>query len=180
MTAFNLTIPILETERLILREFRQTDFPAFRDFVGSERATYYGGQMDPGGAWRKMSSYAGSWIVKGYGPWALEEKATGDFVGLCGHWDPEGWPEPEITWALMNHAEGKGFASEAASFVRDYTLNEMGWTRITSCIHPENAPSIRLVERIGGTYEGDVPFPYGIGRLYRHKGAATLPTQTVN
>ena len=48
--------------------------------------------------------------LRGYGVWALEERATGSFIGQAGLWFPEDWPEREIHWLLMNDATGKGFA----------------------------------------------------------------------
>ena len=162
-------IPILETKRLLLRDFRESDFPAFADFFASDRSSFYTGPCDRPTAWRKFAIYPGHWALKGFGPWALEEKETGVFVGLSGLWNPEGWPEPEITWALMNGATGKGYASEAADRARRYAFETMGWTRIISCIAPENAASIRVATRLGAVCEGDVAFPYGTARLYRHR-----------
>ena len=38
----------------------------------------------------------GHWVIRGFGVWAVEEKATGDFCGIVGLWYPEGWPEREM------------------------------------------------------------------------------------
>src|SRR5690606_18513350 len=69
--------------------------------------------VQPGGGLAQVRGYPGHWALRGYGPWALERKDTGAFVGLCGPWYPEGWIEPEITWALMPGHHGLGFATEA-------------------------------------------------------------------
>jgi len=94
------TIPTLETDRLIMRPFQESDFEPMAAFYGSDVSSFYGGPCDREEAWRKFAVYPGHWSLRGYGPWALEEKATGAYVGLSGLWYPENWPEPELTWAL--------------------------------------------------------------------------------
>jgi len=110
-----MDIPVLETPRLILREFREeTDFDAYADFYGSDIAKYYGGPLDRKMAWRAAAAMMGHWIIRGYGAWAVEEKATKEFCGIVGLWNPEGWPKPEITWAVIPSKQRTGFAFEAA------------------------------------------------------------------
>lgn len=170
-------IPRLETERLILREFREADASAFADFFEDEHSTFYGGPAERWEAWRKFAVYPGHWALRGYGPFALEAKATGAFVGVCGPWFPEGWPEPEITWALMLGETGKGYATEAARRALDFAYFELGWRTVISSIDPRNAPSIALAKRLGATYEGDFEFPFATLGIYRHAapGAANTP-----
>ncbi|MCL4161176.1 UNVERIFIED_CONTAM: hypothetical protein GTU68_057524, partial [Idotea baltica] len=108
-------IPIIETERLILREFRcDSDFEAYAHFYASDLTRHYGGPLDRSSAWRAAAAMMGHWVIRGYGAWALEEKSTTDFCGIVGLWYPEGWPEREITWAIVESKQGKGFAAEAA------------------------------------------------------------------
>jgi RimJ/RimL family protein N-acetyltransferase len=56
----------------------------------------------------------GHWQLRGYDSWALEERATGAFVGRCGFHRPEGWPGIEIGWVLRRETWGLGLAREAA------------------------------------------------------------------
>ena len=79
----------------------------------------------PGGAWRCI---LGHWALRGYGHWAIEEKAGGRFVGYSGLWNPEGWPEPEVMWGLMADAHGRGYATEAARRAREFAYRKLGWT----------------------------------------------------
>ncbi len=51
-------------------------------------------------AWRAMAMFTGHWILRGYGLWATEERATGRFIGRIGLWNPEGWPGLEVGWLL--------------------------------------------------------------------------------
>lgn len=167
-------IPVIESERLILRPYNDSDFDAFADFFASERARYYGGSCDRNDAWRRMAAFAGHWLLRGYGVWALEEKATGAFIGQSGLWYPEGWPEREITWMVLAAYEGRGFASEAALRVRAHALETLGWTRLVSCIQPENEPSIKLAERVGAVYERKQSIPGRDFLVYRHAGSTPL------
>jgi RimJ/RimL family protein N-acetyltransferase len=102
-----------------------------------------------------MAMYAGQWLLRGYGIWALEERATGRFVGQAGLWFPEGWPEPEVHWLLMGEATGRGLATEAARCVRDHARDDLGWATVISCIDPANVASVRVAERLGATPEGE-------------------------
>lgn len=162
------TMPRLTTDRLLLREFRGDDFEAMADFYASPVSRFYGGPCNREEGWRKFAAYAGHWSLRGFGPWALEETATGQFVGLCGPWYPEGWIEPEITWALAPSAHGRGLATEAATRALRSAYEDFGWTTAVSVISVDNAASLALAERLGATHERDVEYRYGSARLYRH------------
>lgn len=169
-----MQIPVVETERLILREFRGDDFEPMADFYADPISSFYGGPCNREEAWRKFAIYPGHWSLRGYGPWALEEKATGDFVGLSGLWFPEGWPEPEITWALIPRHHGKGYATEAARRALVAAYEEFGWPTAVSVVALENAASARVAERLGATPDGTVENRYGTAQVYRHASLADL------
>ena len=91
------------------------------------------------GAWRRIATYLGHWTLRGYGHWAIEEKASGRFVGYSGLWNPEGWPEPEVIWSLTADAHGRGYATEAArAGARVRLSRNLGWRTRVSFIAPEN------------------------------------------
>ena len=162
-------VPVLETERLVMRGFAGEDFEPMAAFYADPMSSFYGGPCSREEAWRKFAMYPGHWALRGYGPWALEERATGAFVGLCGLWYPDGWIEPEITWALVPASHGKGYATEAANRALDAAGDLFGWTTAVSVIALENAPSIAVAERLGATRERAVDFRYGPAYLYRHR-----------
>lgn len=164
-------IPVIETERLRLRAIQESDFEAYAGFYASEGARYYGGSCDRNDAWRRMASFIGHWSLRGYGVWALEEKASGAFIGQAGLWFPEGWPDREITWMLLEGHQGRGLATEAALRVRAHAFEMLGWKRVVSCIQPANAPSIRLAKRLGAVYESSQSIPGRDFDLYRHEGS---------
>ena len=82
-----LDIPVLETERLRLRGFREEDLDRFAEFCASEALTrFVGGTSDRRGTWRRIAAYLGHWALRGYGHWAIEEKASGgsSATAACG------------------------------------------------------------------------------------------------
>lgn len=167
--------PTLETERLILRGIMQEDFEPFAAFYATEESRFVGGPLNGPLAWRKLSGYAGIWTLRGFGKFALEDKASGKFVGLVGPWFPEGWPEPEISWTVVAEFQGKGLAKEAALRTLRFAYEELGWTTACSCIADDNLPSIRLAESLGAVCEGRTEIrPFGPALLYRHLSPAEL------
>ncbi|WP_342360178.1 GNAT family N-acetyltransferase [Terrarubrum flagellatum] len=168
-------IPVLETERLVMRAFQASDFDAFAAFYADAELTHFvGGPQTRFEAWRNMSARCGSWILRGFGYWALEAKADGKIVGWCGLTFPEGWPEQEIGWSLFREGQGKGYATEAARAARDYAYNVAGWTTAISLIDPRNHASRKVAERLGARYERDVPFLGKEIGIYRHPSPAEL------
>lgn len=117
---------------------------------------YLGGACDRDEAWRRLAANVGHWVLCGYGPWAIEEKATGDFVGRAGMWRRETWPGPEAVWALTPDKRGRGFATEAAGAVIHFAFETMGLEQVPSIIDPVNAPSIHVAERVGQIHTGDL------------------------
>ncbi|MEX0343453.1 MAG: GNAT family N-acetyltransferase [Rhizobiaceae bacterium] len=168
-------VPILETERLVLRGIEQRDHKPFAAFYATEATSFVGGPMSSELAWRKLAGYAGGWLLRGFGQFAVEEKSTGDFVGVVGPYHPEGWPEPEIAWSIVTDFQGKGYAKEAALRSLRYAYEDLGWQKACSCIDAENTPSIRLAESLGAVCEGETEIrPFGPALLYRHKSPAEI------
>lgn len=171
MTA--LAIPTLETARLRLRPLRQADLDPLAAFYASPRAAFYGGPLTRSQAWRQMSAFAGCWVIRGYGPWMVDLRETGETVGLCGPWFPVLFPEPEITWALFDGHTGRGYATEAARAALAHAYGPLGWDTAVSCIDPENRASVRLAERLGARADYDHPLEDGtVLRVFRHPAPA--------
>jgi RimJ/RimL family protein N-acetyltransferase len=162
------TIPEFETQRLRLRAFRNEDFEPMAMFYASEVSRPYGGPCSCDEAWRKFAVYSGHWVLRGYGPWALEVKDSGQFVGLCGLWFPEGFPEPEISWALIPGQHGKGYATEAARRALQAAYEHFGWQTAVSVIATDNAASHAVAQRLKAKRERTIPFRGGQADVYRH------------
>jgi RimJ/RimL family protein N-acetyltransferase len=161
--------PVLETERLRLRSWREEDLDAFADFCADEESRrFLGGVRTREDAWRSMAVIAGHWALRGYGIWVIEDKATGEFAGYSGLWNPEGWPGPEVTWSVCAAFRRRGYAVEAAQCARAYAYDELKWTTAISVIHPENVASKRVADRVGAVPETRIEFRGSPADLYRH------------
>lgn len=164
-----MQIPELSTERLKMRGWRESDLvPLSAFYADEESARFIGGIRDRHIVWRQIATYIGHWVLRGYGFWALEEKATGKFAGWCGLWFPDGWPEPEIGWGLMPEARGKGYATEAAKRARDHAYDELGWTTAISFIAPGNHTSRAVAERLGAALEYETHLMGQPANIFRH------------
>ena len=156
MTTLDLNIPELRTERLLLRGPRESDFDAYAAMCADPEVMKHitGQPLSAEDAWRQMAMFTGHWVLRGYGLWAVEELATGLFVGRIGHHYPEGWPDRELGWALTRESWGRGLATEGCRAVLDYTFGTLGWERLISLIAPDNERSIALARRLGARPEG--------------------------
>jgi RimJ/RimL family protein N-acetyltransferase len=146
----------LETERLILRTYRLSDFEDhFKLCADPEMMRYLigGKPLSRLEAWRHMAFLVGHWELLGYGYFAAVEKASSRFVGRIGFTNPEGWPGFEVGWTIAPEFQGRGFATEGGRFLLDYAFNKMGRDHVISVIHRDNKPSIKVAERLGEKLE---------------------------
>jgi ribosomal-protein-alanine N-acetyltransferase len=143
---------ILETERLLLREFVPGDADALAAVISDpETMRFYPEPRDRAGveSWieRNRRRYRGD----GHGLWAMILKSSGDVIGDCGltRQTVEGVDEIEIGYHVRRDLWGRGFAPEAAGVCRDYGFRHLGVERLIALIRPENLPSRRVAEKIG-------------------------------
>ena len=170
----NYAIPEkVETERLILRVFKESDWVDLHKLYSDPDCTQYTIQrtLTEGESWRAMATMIGHWQIRGYGPYAVEDKSSGKVMGPVGLWYPNDWPEPEIKWALSREFWGRGYASEAARAVKRIAANNMPETSLISLIFAENKASIKLAEALGAEFEKEVEFRGLIAHVFRHNHA---------
>ncbi len=113
--------PRIETERLILREFRAGDLDPYAATLADEEVMrHMGGKpMIREDSWRRLMSGVGMWAMLGMGPWAVERKSDGAMVGHCGFFqfhrdmEPPIVGEPEMGWIFDRSVHGQGIAHEA-------------------------------------------------------------------
>src|SRR5205823_1088887 len=140
----------IQTERLLLRLPRIEDFDGYAELHADEiAARHIGGTLPRAAAWRKFLQQPGAWAIQGYAMFSVIDKARGEWVGMCGPWQPEGWPGTEVGWAFRRAAWGKGYASEAAIAAIDWSFAQLGWSEVIHSIDAENAPSQALARRLG-------------------------------
>ncbi|MEO1328181.1 MAG: GNAT family N-acetyltransferase [Pseudomonadota bacterium] len=172
-----MRIPVVETERLILRAPTNDDFAVHRRTLMSDRARFVGGPYDLSGAWRDFCFDAAGWVLSGIGLWAIEERETGLFCGTVGPNRPPFYPEIEFGWILSEEAEGRGIAYEAAHAARDYCYRNLGLMGLVSHIDHGNERSKRLATRLGARLDADAPRPEGAPdsfAIYRHPSPQEL------
>lgn len=161
-------IPILETPRLKLRAHRLDDFKHSAAMWADPVVAQYtsGKPLTEEESWTKFLRYAGHWVLLGFGYWAVEEKATGNFVGEIGFADykrdvqPSLQGMPEIGWVLASAAHGKGYATEAVRAGVAWGDAHFHGAQTACIISPENHASIRVAVKCGyrdlqaATYRG--------------------------
>lgn len=152
-----MNVPIIETDRLILREWCNDDFDTYAKMCADPEVMRYlgsGKPLDRFETWRHMAFLVGHWELLGFGHWAVEEKSSGSFAGRVGFLNPVGWPGFEIGWTLGREFWGKGYATEAARGALPFAFNELDRAHVISLIHPDNKASIHVAERLGESLEG--------------------------
>ena len=152
-----MEIPTLQTERLLLRPFRAADFEAYAEMnANPEVMRYIDAVQDREAAFRSLCASIGHWEVRGYGPWAMEERATGRLLGRAGLFFWETRPGLELGYALIPSAWGKGYAFEAAARSLRHAHQTLGARGVLSVIHPDNKASIRVTEKLGARLDREV------------------------
>ncbi|SRR6266498_3206837 len=162
----------LETERLILRMWREDDFEPYAGICADpEVMRYLGGKpLTREESWRHMACLVGHWHLLGYGVWAVAERSSRRLIGRIGFFNPAGWPGFELGWTLERASWGKGYATEGARAALTYAFTKLDREHVISIIRPDNQPSIRVAERLGEILEGrselfgNEVFIYGITR----------------
>jgi RimJ/RimL family protein N-acetyltransferase len=153
--------PVIETERLKLRQWRIADLAPYTAMLadpGTARFITVDGKSvaDAMTGWRHTVVMAGHWALHGAGMFAVEEKSSGNFVGRVGPWFPPGWPDFEIGWGITKHAQGKGYAVEAARASIDWAFATFDLDRIIHCIDRENVASQGVARRLGAEKQHEI------------------------
>ncbi len=143
---------ILETSRLILREFRPDDTDSLAlTLSDAETMRFYPAPLDRAGVEDWISRNLRRYREHGHGLWAMILKSSDELIGDCGLvvQEVDGQNEIEIGYHVRRDFWGQGLATEAASACRDFGFARMPVERIISLIRPENLPSRRVAEKNG-------------------------------
>ena len=152
--------PVIETERLILRQWRASDVaantmmlgdPLSARFITADRKPV----TEPMAGWRNAAIMAGHWVLHGFGMFVVEEKASGTFVGRVGPFYPPVWPGFEVGWGVATEFRGKGYAVEAARAAIDWSFATFELEKIIHCIDRDNTASQAVARRLGAHPEGE-------------------------
>lgn len=149
--------PALETERLRLRGLKASDLNAFHAMYADPLVYRFLAPkpLSREEAWARMLRLVGLWVLAGYGYWALEDKASGQFAGIAGFAEfhrtitPSIADKPEFGWALASPFHGKRLSTEAVTTIQAWGDQSLE-NQETSCIvATRNTPSIYLAQKIG-------------------------------
>jgi len=148
---------MIETERLILRPHIEADYEALCAMWADPDVVRHisGVPSTREQTWHRLLRGAGTWAVKGYGPFAVIDRRDGRFLGDVGHWDFHRGlgerfdPYPEAGWVLGRHAHGKGIATEAVAATHRWFDQHRPETRSVCIISPDNIGSLRVAEKVG-------------------------------
>lgn len=172
---------VRETDRLILRHIESSDLDALHALMSDPDVMRYVGTGSPKTR-QQTERLMGFWIADNgrawdehtlerlpqlrraierdahFALWATVEKRTNRLIGRCGllAWDLEGRKEVEVGYMIGKAHWGQGFATEAASAIRDYGFDRLGFERLISLIQPGNVASQRVAIKNGMRHERDV------------------------
>jgi RimJ/RimL family protein N-acetyltransferase len=148
--------PIIETERLNLRRFAQDDIDRLAEILGDPVVMRYMPGDEPWPrewAERELRNLIEHWGRHGYGRWAVVDREDDRMIGWCGLAFLPELNETEVAYLLDKDYWNRGYATEAARISLRYGFEEAGLDQIIALAFPENAASIRVMEKIGMRYE---------------------------
>ena len=171
--------PRLETERLVLRGFRASDFAGYHATMSDPEVVRFLGAepLNREEATRRLNLFAGFWAIQGRGMWAVEDKASGALIGHCGLFDlrrdmqPSIEGMPEMGWIFDRSVHGTGVAYEASRAALDWHDATYGVLEIPAIISPLNHASMRLAERLGFIRDEDASYKGEPIALFRRPAA---------
>jgi RimJ/RimL family protein N-acetyltransferase len=165
----------LATERLILRAWREEDREAFarmnRDPAVME---FFPALLTPAESDALVDRAEAHIAAHGFGPWAVELKSTGEFIGFIGlstpRFEAHFTPCVEIGWRLAAAHWGRGLATEGAHAVAAYGLGKLGLNELVSFTSENNIRSRRVMEKIGMTHNAADDFDHpGLPEAHCHR-----------
>jgi len=143
---------ILETGRLLLREFIPQDADELQNVLGDPVAMqYYPAAFDRQGVEAWIAKNIQRYRENGHSLWAMVLKASGELIGDCGCalQEVEGRNEIEVGYHVRRDLWGRGYATEAAQACVEYAFAKLGAKRVISMIRPENLQSRRVAKKNG-------------------------------
>ena len=161
---------MIETERLLLRQWRPADVEPFAALnADPEVARYLRGPMTREDSDELIVRIRAHWDEHGFGLYAVEVKSSGTFAGFAGlaipSFLPDVLPAVEVGWRLAREHWGNGYATEGARASLAHGFGELGLEQILALIDPRNGASVRVAERLGMVRRRDRTHPQTRVRL---------------
>ena len=143
---------IIETERLFLREMKESDFDAlYKVLADSDIMQHYPYTFDENRVINWIQRNIERYRIFGFGLWAVCLKETGEMIGDCGLTLQliDGRIKPEIGYHIRANKQRNGYAKEAAIAVRDWTFNNTPFQIVYSYMKYTNEPSVKTAISYG-------------------------------
>jgi len=148
--------PRIETERLVLRQWRKEDFRPYHAIISHPAVHKHFGPepMSAEDCWRRIMASVGGWTLNGFGTWAVERKSDGQLVGNVGFFtawrdlEPEFGEEPEMGWMFAAETHGQGIAREASREALAWLEANREPMPVWAIIAPANERSLKLAEKL--------------------------------
>jgi RimJ/RimL family protein N-acetyltransferase len=167
--AVSALVPCMTTARLSLRAPALTDYPDYQTVFLSHRSGFIGGPFTEVEAYADFCQGVAGWILRGAGMWTVTLRDQEAPVGWIYLWQEMGDPEPELGWVLVEAAEGKGYALEAARAVLSHAVALFGEGGFVSYIAAGQTRSARIATAIGAKRDPDAEAALGTGmHVYRY------------
>jgi [ribosomal protein S5]-alanine N-acetyltransferase len=156
---------IVETPRLTLRRLEAEDAPFMLELLNEPSFI-----QNIGDRGVRTIEDAVEYIAKGpqasyarfgFGLYLVTLRDSGASIGICGILKRDELPEPDIGFAFLPAYWSQGYALESGAAVRDYGRDTLGLKRLLAIVNPSNDSSIRLLEKLGFTFESMVTLPTG-------------------
>lgn len=151
---------IIETDRLLIREFVEDDAEAFFSFNSDPEVMRFTGEPPSTSVdlvKKQIRDYP-DYRLHGYGRWAVVYKPDRRVVGFNGLKFLEDLQEVDLGYRLRSDYWGRGIATESSMAVLRYGFEDLGLKRIIGLVLPENLASIRVLEKIGMRFDGMIDF----------------------
>ena len=179
-----MDVPALRTEQLTLRALCAADLEPFAAMLANPEVVRHLGSgltRTRGETWDIMAGMLGQWALRGYGMFAVEERASGRFVGRAGILHPFTWPEPELAYAFDRPFWGRGYATEVSRAVLDWAWDGSGpallsgSARLISYVRPANAASVKVLVKLGAVLLEELTLFGGPAQVWEHRPPAGGP-----
>jgi len=154
-----MAVPEILTPRLRLRDWADDDVEQLADIYADPESVRYLQPLDLEGTRRQVERIKAHWLEHDFGLWALEERATGRFIGRVGLMHHATWSatahDAEVGWVIARDLWGKGLATEGGAAALNFGFTTRKMRRIISIAHRDNAASQRVMAKLGMSREGE-------------------------
>ena len=154
-----MEVPEIVTARLRLRGWRAGDVERMAEIYTDPEVMRYLRTIDLEGTRAQIRRFEDQWRERGFGLWAVEERASGRLIGRIGLFHHPDWTaspyDAEVGWTLDRSTWGQGLATEGGSAALRFGFESQQMGKIISIAHRQNVASQRVMEKLGLRREGE-------------------------